>query len=107
MNPASVLSLLLLASLSISVAARKLNVENEGRSCNFNYNTDADCTSDCAYCFLGSCFYFPKAINGTTRDTESLTMCRKLYLYCLALIKNIQCWLLIEFMSIKMTQSLT
>ena len=65
MNPISVLALLLLVSLSISVGARKLNVDNVGKSCNFNCDTDADCTADCAYCFLGSCFYFPKADNGT------------------------------------------
>ena len=75
MNPTATFALLLLACISISVDARKLNVDNTGKSCNFNCNTDADCTSDCAYCFLGSCFYFPQAINNGTLNADKEDGC--------------------------------
>ena len=70
MKSSTIFTILLVAGLSATGEARKLNVENSGKSCNFDCSSDADCTPDCAYCFLGACFYFPKSGNDTTDATK-------------------------------------
>ncbi len=58
---------LLFAAATVGAMNLPEETGHELSNCGDNCSTDSDCVGECQYCFLGSCFYFPKESTGEER----------------------------------------